>query len=420
MKLEKVDLLVLTETHSTDDAPPSSRGLNVLAHSGIDPSRAGVAICAIDNGQWHCRSTNVLVPGHAIICELYNSISTETIRLLGTYADIQDYAAHTQFYENLYSALSDHILLTNFGSLSLDPSSTSGPLKWNGCFAAGDWNFVELDSDRVPYKVPSGDVHRCRAIFSDIKSLCLMRDSAGNTGLYRGHTFSQNARGVRIFSRLDRIYLPADGWTASDPVSIPTNHSDHHFMWADCYCRSPRVELAVPAPRLPPLPHLEGGCFWPSVLDLWSSLLSDTVTLPRWSSFKKNVLRAGLAAAGARRKAVTSHWKDALRGDAISDDALAGLTFDWSSRPPPPVRKPRIRWPSALPSYDATPPPTRCPRKASLYPPALDAPHLHRLLSSDVSPPRAVYVEDVLPTRPPPAAPALSVEDMLDARIKAK
>ena len=422
MKLEKVDLLVLTETHSTVTNPPSSRGLRVLASTGIDPSRAGVAICAVDNGQWHCRSTNVLVPGHAILCELYNSVSTETIRLLGAYADIQNYAARTQFYENLYSALSDHVLLTNFGSLTLGPSSANGPLRWSGCFAAGDWNFVESDSDRVPYKIPSGDVRRCQAIFSDIKSLCLMSDTAGRTGLYKGHTFSQNARGIHIFSRLDRVYFPTDGWTASNPVAIPTNHSDHHFVWADCFCRSPRVELAKPAPRLPPLPRLENSRFWPEVLELWTSLTSSAITLPRWSSFKKEVLRAGLAAAGARQRAITSHWKDALRGDAISQDDLADISFDWSSRPPPLVRRPRVKWPSSHPSYDATPPPTRCPRKASLYPPALDALRLRNLLSSDISPPRAAYVADTPPSRPsrPPTAPTPPIADVLDARIRAK
>ncbi len=35
MKLEKVDVLVLTETHSPADSPPSVRGLNVLSHTGI-------------------------------------------------------------------------------------------------------------------------------------------------------------------------------------------------------------------------------------------------------------------------------------------------------------------------------------------------------------------------------------------------
>ena len=93
MKLEKVDLLVLTETHSTFDSPPSIRGLSVLSHSGISPTRAGVAICAIDNGWWSCKSSIVLVPGHALLCELYNAVSTETLFLMGVYADISNYSA---------------------------------------------------------------------------------------------------------------------------------------------------------------------------------------------------------------------------------------------------------------------------------------------------------------------------------------
>jgi len=93
MRLEKVDVLVLTETHSTDDSPPSVRGLNVLSHTGVGANRAGVAICALDNGHWSCHSSTVLVPGHALICELYNSVSTESFNLLGVYGDISSYAA---------------------------------------------------------------------------------------------------------------------------------------------------------------------------------------------------------------------------------------------------------------------------------------------------------------------------------------
>src|SRR5258706_748386 len=64
MRLEKVDVLVLTETHSLADSPPSVRGLNVLSHTGISANQAGIAICALDNGYSSCRSTNVLVSGH--------------------------------------------------------------------------------------------------------------------------------------------------------------------------------------------------------------------------------------------------------------------------------------------------------------------------------------------------------------------
>ncbi len=139
MKLENVDVLVLTETHSLADSPPSIRGLNVLSHTGVSANRAGVAICALDNGWWSCLSSTELVPGHAIISELYNSVSTETFTLLGVYGDISSYAAWTSFYEDLYTNLSDHVLSVN--------DASACPSRWRGCLAAGDWNFVEKDSD---------------------------------------------------------------------------------------------------------------------------------------------------------------------------------------------------------------------------------------------------------------------------------
>jgi len=160
MKLEKVDVLVLTETHSTADSPPSVRGLQILSHTGISANRAGVAICALDNGRWSCLSSTELVPGHAIISMLYNSVSTETFTLLGVYGDISSYAARTSFYENLYNSLSDHILSIDMSALSLNVNSPC-PSRWRGCLAARDWNFVETDSDWFPFKVPSGDVRRC-------------------------------------------------------------------------------------------------------------------------------------------------------------------------------------------------------------------------------------------------------------------
>src|SRR5258706_7095849 len=148
MRLEKVDVLVLTETHSNADSPPSVRGLNVLSHTGVNANRAGVAICALDNGRWSCLSSTILVPGHAILSVLYNSVSTESFSMLGVYGDISSYAACTMFYENLYTKLCDHII-----SADSDRSSL-----WRGCIAAGDWNFVEHASDHFPYKVPSADI----------------------------------------------------------------------------------------------------------------------------------------------------------------------------------------------------------------------------------------------------------------------
>src|SRR5258706_17031 len=209
MKLEKVDVLVLTETHSLATSPPSARGLNVLSHTGISANRAGVAICALDNGHWSCVSSNELVPGHAIISELYNLVSTETFALLGVYGDISSYAARTSFYEDLYTSLSDHILSLSMSGLSLNNDSAR-PSCWRGCLAAGDWNFVEKDSDRFPFKVPSGNVKRCREIFGNIRSLCMMSDSAGQAGSYKQHTFIQSTPNGQTLSRLDRIYYPHD------------------------------------------------------------------------------------------------------------------------------------------------------------------------------------------------------------------
>ena len=189
---------------------------------------------------------------------------------------------------------------------------------------------MESDSDRFPFKAPSFDTKRCRKLFIDIKSLCLMTDTAGSTGSFRKHTFTQNARGVRIFSRLDRIYFPPDGWTASTPVALCTNHSDHHFVWSDCFISSPRVELAVPAPRLPPIQYLDDGPFWPTVLSAWSNLTSLGINLPTWTSFKKKVLAAGLSVTKSRKAALNKNWKSALRGDELSSEQLDDIVFKWN------------------------------------------------------------------------------------------
>ena len=199
MKLEKVDVLVITETHTKEDSPPNVRGLKVLAHTGVSGNRAGVAICALDTGVWNCASSEVLIPGHAIICELYHSVSTESFRVLGVYGDISDYSARTGFYRNLYDKVSDYILTVN----GLGQSTTR---TWRGCIAAGDWNFVEKDEDRFPMKAPSSTTKECRQIFRDIKTICMLQDTGRSKSTYRDHTFSQNARGVNVLSRLDCVY----------------------------------------------------------------------------------------------------------------------------------------------------------------------------------------------------------------------
>ena len=186
MKLEKVDILVITETHTKEDSPPDVRGLKVLAHTGVSNNRAGVAICALDTGIWSCTSSEVLVLGHAVICELYHSVSTESFRILGVYGDVSDYSARTNFYQSLYIKISDHILGIN--ERGPEPTKT-----WKGCIAAGDWNFVENNEDKFLIKVASGATKECRSIFKDIKALCMLQDTGRCKSSYRDHTFSQNA-----------------------------------------------------------------------------------------------------------------------------------------------------------------------------------------------------------------------------------
>ena len=323
MKLEKVDILVITETHTKEDSPPSVRGMKVLAHTGISSNRAGVAMCALDTGVWSCASSEVLIPGHAIICELYHSVSTESLQVLGVYGDISDYTARTEFYRQLYYKISNYVLEIN----GRDHRSTK---TWKGCIAAGDWNFVENDEDRFLVKIPSGATKECRRIFKDIKTICMLQDTGRNKGTYRGHTFSQNARGVNVLSRLDRIYWPQDRWMSSVPIPIKTNHSDHSFVWSDCFLSSPKVEIAIPAPRLPWMDQLDDA-FWTSVLREWDILTSSDINLHRWTDFKKLVLQYGLKARRDRNRSTTNRWKEILRGDTISPDELEELSFDWDT-----------------------------------------------------------------------------------------
>ena len=323
MKLERVDILVVTETHTRNDSPPSVRGLKVLAHTGISNNRAGVAICALDTGIWSCTSSEVLIPGHAIICELYHSVSTESLRVLGVYGDISDYSARTDFYRRLYIKISNHIL-------ELREQNAKTTWSWKGCIAAGDWNFVERDDDRFPIKTPSSVVKECREVFRDIKTLCMLQDTGRRKNSYRDHTFSQNARGMDVLSRLDRIYRPRDGWTSSIPIPIKTNHSDHHFVWSDCFLTSPKVEIAVPAPRLPRMDKL-GDNFWSTILKEWDTLTNGDINLHRWTDFKKSALLCGLKIRRERHKSTANRWKEILRGDEISQDQLTNLSFEWDT-----------------------------------------------------------------------------------------
>lgn len=125
-------------------------------------------------------------------------------------------------------------------------------------------------------------------------ALCMAEDVAGLDPFPRGFPWSLIHRGTLLLSRIDRIYTPPLAWTMELPVSIPTNWSDHKMVYADCHLLQPKVELAVPAKRLPKLESLEASKdFWPATMNAWVFLLSGPVTLERWTAFKKGVLDSG-------------------------------------------------------------------------------------------------------------------------------
>ena len=189
---------------------------------------------------------------------------------------------------------------------------------------------MEDDEDRFPTKTPSSATKDCRKIFKDIKTLCMLQDTGRSKGTYKGHTFSQNAQGVNVLSRLDCIYRLRDRWTSSIPIPIKTNHSDHHFVWSDCFLSNPKVEIAVPAPRLPRIDRLDDG-FWTNVLREWSTLTNGDINLHRWTNFKKVALQYGLKVCRDQNKSTMNRWKEILRGDAISHEELEELSFDWNT-----------------------------------------------------------------------------------------
>src|SRR5258706_663194 len=240
----------------------------------------------------------------------------------------------------------------------------------------------------------------------------MMTDSAGPSSSYKKHTFVLKTPNGQTFSRLDRVYYPHDGWSAMPPNPIRTNHSDHHFVWSDCFITAPKVEIAVPAPRLPSLKLLDDGPFWPQVLSAWSDLSSSDITLPSWSAFKRRVLSVGLSVSKSRKRSVMDSWKSALCGDGITSEELADITFDWAARPTPGPVDGRVagsRFGSAVPVYDSVPRSSGCVRHVVLYPDALSSLTVDRPVLSPPS--QSAHA---------PRAPARNVADFLDVRMAAK
>ena len=332
--LERIDVLVLTETHSV--TPVFSKKVSLLAHTGLTESSAGVALISHANSGWSCLVSRVLVPGHAILVKLHHSRSTESLWLLGVYGDISSRAALISFYRTLKFALAR--------AVSTIPD-------WSSCFATGDWNFVAHPDDRSSpayTPVPNSVLRN----FSCIQDLCLMKDSAGLYPLPSGWTFKRAVRSSPdsfVFSRLDRIYCPQDNWFPDLPVSLPTLWSDHNLVWVDCTLSKPRVQMAVPADRLPNISSLDDE-FWASALSRYRAMVASPVSLPRWTAFKKEILSLGLSARRRRSAAKGKNWLATFRGDPMSPEDFDSA-MSWLHHKPPArsCRDWSERWPAAAP-----------------------------------------------------------------------
>ena len=391
MLLEDLDLLILTETHT--DAPPFTRGRTVLGSTSLHEARAGVAVVAHSSGGWECTQQEVLIEGHALALCLSHQVSRESFWLLGVYVDNSG---------GLNSLLTFYASLRK--NLSALVASLPGGL-WSGCLAAGDWNFVEHLGDRSPATPMNPRLECLLEIFSDISTLCAFRDVAGFGPRPRGWTYSRNAATYKVFSRLDRIYVPHDGWAAETPYVLSTNWSDHRVVVSDLIVTKPVVQVAVPAPRLPNLDGLEKSkVFWPSVLAAWDSIRQDgKPTLERWSAFKDAVLRVGLAANTSFKRKDSKYWRSTVRKEELAPDEIWDVVRGLAQPQRPVKPHSKAVWAEAVPRYSSPPVPRKCFRPSSSSPwqiPVLCRPN-DQQTSIPVAPagreePRAKRVADLL------------------------
>jgi len=355
LALERLDVLALQETHCDESGPPASRRSRVLAHSGTSCLAAGVALLTPSGSSWTCSLQHSLVPGHALLADLYHGKSTESVWVLCVYANS---SRLIDFYKELILQLSSFI-------------ATLPANSWKGCVALGDWNMVEHPADRAPQKAPDSIFQRHLRLFTDLTALCCARDVARPAAFPRGFSFRHRASSFSAC--LDHIYVPRGICAAGRPVTVPTLWSDHSLVWAPVHITNPRVELAKPAPRLPGLPVLDGHSpFWLAVLTEYECMLVSGMSLASWSAFKAVVLALGLQAKRATNTSHTKNWKSLLRGDLVPKadltDAIRHHGFSLS-----PPSRPRIRargWRSAA-AVPPVPAPRPSPPQRSRWPSAL-------------------------------------------------
>ena len=425
MAIEKIDVLVLTETHCPGIDTPPCKSSHLLAHTSLDDRRAGVAIVTPKSSGWSSDHSLTLVPGRATLTHLYHRKSTESVWMLGIYADISSAPNLKRFYQYLLVSLVSFI--RSYPTLA--KSFPSWPTDWPGCIAIGDWNMVEHADDRLPFKAPPAPLLK---VVRDVLAVCRAQDAAGPNAFPRGFTWSQARRDFIIHSRLDRIYIPTDTWSANLPTSIPTNWSDHKLVWADCTVLAPRVKIAQSAPRLPNLRCFKNSPqFWKPVMEYYNDLVNEPITLERWTDFKTRVLLLGTRVRKQHGSAKTANWRAALRGDLIPEEDLHQAIHDAlrpaaiSKREPLPSRS--CRWRTALPAHEIPLPYKipNLPRKATRWGRATD-PHPHPWVYSlpqhasifDTTPRPSDPIGPWFPAFAPP--PQIEVADFLDRRAAAK
>jgi len=349
LKVEKMDLLVLTETHALDFT--TSKATNVLYHSGISSARAGVALVAPSDGGWTCEGTELLIPGYAFLSQVKQRKSVESFWLLCVYADNSEgEPSLRRFFSQLADSLAAFVASRPVGS-------------WTGCVAAGDWNMVEFPNDRIPYVLPSAARRSVLSCFKDVKVLCDMEDVAGGGAHPQLWTYRKGRAEGETLSRLDRIYVPQTGWRGHSPWCIDTNWSDHQVIVATLVVDAPRVQMAIPARRLPSLETLD-KCpdFWAGVLSAWRDMTSPpaVVALEPWTTFKKTVLALGIKCSSSKKAEKTADWKQALREEMLTPDRLKEVIRQMhhsGSHDQLPRWKPM--WQEAIPGKNARPKPRR-------------------------------------------------------------
>ena len=106
---------------------------------------------------------------------------------------------------------------------------------------------------------------------------------------------------------------------------------------------------------LPPSQKLDEA-FWSSVLAEFCSLTASPISLPRWTDFKRSVLRLGVASKSRRCAGKNTNWLAVFRSSQLSPDEFDAAMAWLAHKPCPRPKQAWSRaWPAAAPEYDVPP-----------------------------------------------------------------